>query len=575
MTPSHGPTQCNCSKPYPQKQVAFLLMPRENPFPPGSLVAFYSRDSGGDEQDLSIQRQVNEFQRWCAEHNLLPGQIFADEARPGSSVVGRAEFLRMVRHFRSGGAREAGLVVWRFSRFGRNASDRKYYKADIRRLGYTIHSLSDAIPGDRFGALIEDVLDWKDEYFLEELSEEVASGLRNIVATYGAVPGTPPRGFMRQPVNVGQRRDGSPHILHRWVPDPTMTGLVRRAFHMLVRGQTLREIHLAAGLYRSINSYTTFFRNPLYKGELRYKDLVIPDYCDPVVDPAVWERAQRILDARAGRKHTHRPELVEGRIEPVNSLHPRRVVSPWLLSGLARCARCSAPLNGHVIKKWTYYTCSAAKRRRDCDALKIPAPHLENIVTGQIRKLLDNPDALASLHGERMQAYLQTAEQLPARQKELDTRLANLRRGITNLTAAIAEHGHSPALLAQLTALEVQEYELKDEREQLHSLLKSKPVPLTPERIRSLRTRFDRVLAKGSDDEKRQLMAGWVHTLQAERDGNTIRAYLELYLPPTGPDPPDRTVVLHSEPPWGHSLVALQITEPIQRKPYKKRGNSL
>lgn len=536
-------------------------MTRDNPFPPGSRVAFYSRDSGGDDQDLSIQRQVNEFTRWCEAHKLIPGEIFADEARPGSSVVGRAEFLRMVRHFRSGAVPEVGLVVWRFSRFGRNASDRKYYKADIRRRGYLIHSLSDQIPGDRFGKLIEDVLDWKDEYFLEELAEEVSSGLRNIVETYGAVPGTPPRGFMRQPVNVGTRRDGSPHILHRWAPDPAMSDLVRRAFHMLVRGGTLREIHLATGLYSGVNSYTTFFRNPLYKGELRYKDLTIADYCEPIVEPEIWDRAQRILDVRTLRRHTASKK--------VPGLHPRRVASPWLLSGLARCARCDAPLNGHVIGRRTYYTCSAAKRRRDCDAPKIPAEHLEQLVTGQVRMLLEDERTLSALQDERLRAYVDATDQLPARQAELETRLANLRRQITNLTNAIAEHGHSPALLGQLTALEVQEYELKDELTTLHDVIKNKPSPLTHERVKSLRARFDRVLANGTDDEKRQLLAGWVHTLQAERDGKTIRAYLELYIPPSGPDPPAEFVVLHSAPPWGHSLIALQIYYPI---PYKKRG---
>lgn len=536
-------------------------MTRENPFSPGALVAFYSRDSGGDEQDLSIQRQIKEFKDWCQANQLVPGEIFADEAKPGSSVVGRSEFLRMVRHFRSGSALERGLVVWRFSRFGRNASERKYYKADIRRLGYLIHSLSDQIPGDRFGKLIEDVLDWKDEYFLEELSEEVASGLRNIVETHGAVPGTPPRGFVRKPIKVGQRRDGSPHVLHRWEPDPNYTDLIQRAFQMLVRGQTLREIHLATGLYSGLNSYTTFFRNPIYKGELHYKDLVVEDYCSPIVEPAIWDRAQRILEARAGRRHITS--------DKAPGLNPRRVVSSWMLSGIARCAKCSAPLCGHFILQRTYYYCSASKRRRDCDARLIPAADLENIVTDAIRTYLDDPKSLDAIQSKRLEQYVQATEQFPARQKEIETRLANLRRQITNLTAAIADHGHTESLLSQLTAFEVQEYELKDELDQLQDLLKTKPVALTPQRIKTLRARFDRILAIGSDDEKRLLLSGWVHTLQAERDGNTIRTYLEIYIPPTGPDPPEKFVLLHSVTPWGHLLEAIQINSPIVQK---KRG---
>ena len=538
-------------------------MPKNNPFPPGSLVSFYSRDSGGDEQDLSIQRQIGEFKRWCAENELIPGEIFADEARPGSTVVGRADFLRMVKHFRSGQAREQGLVVWRFSRFGRNASERKYYKADIRRLGYIIYSMSDQIPDDRFGKLIEDVLDWKDEYFLEELSEEVSSGLRNIVKQYGAVPGTPPRGFMRQEVKVSERRDGSPHILHRWIPDPSMVDLVQRAFSMLAQGKTLREIQVATGLYSSSNSYSTFFRNPIYKGVLHYKDLVIEEYCEPIVDPSLWERVQLILDARAGRgghiTSTENP-----------SLHPRRIASTWLLSGIARCAKCNSPLNGHIIKEWTYYACSRAIRRHDCDAVKIPSTQLEKSVTNAIREYLSNPNVLEALQSERMKEYSQATEQFPKRYAEIENRLVTIRRQITNLASAIAEHGHSKVLLKSLTELEVQEYEVKNELDKLNQVLKTKPVEITPQRIASMKERFERIMSTGSDDEKRQLIAGWIHTLQAERDGKMIRAQVEIYIPPTGPDPPrgkitksskntdKEIVVFHSLPPWGHKIKSPQ-----------------
>jgi hypothetical protein len=67
----------------------------------------------------------------------------------------------------------------------------------MRRRGYIIHSLINKIPQDRYGQLIEYLLDWKEEDFLETLGVNIASGMRLIVETYSAVPGTPPRGFTR------------------------------------------------------------------------------------------------------------------------------------------------------------------------------------------------------------------------------------------------------------------------------------------------------------------------------------------------------------------------------------------
>src|SRR5512139_1237244 len=115
---------------------------KASPFPPGSLVAAYFRDSGGEEQDQSISQQENVFRTWCADHGLAVGAVFRDAARPGSSVGGRQAFHDMMFHFRNG-APEAGLVIWSYSRFARDFDDPQFYRADIRRRGYLFYSLND------------------------------------------------------------------------------------------------------------------------------------------------------------------------------------------------------------------------------------------------------------------------------------------------------------------------------------------------------------------------------------------------------------------------------------------------
>lgn len=520
-----------------------------SPFSPGDQVAGYFRDSGGDEQDLSVDRQLAEFRSWLEDNQLREGSIFVDKARPGSSTIGRVGFQDMISHFRSGLADEKGLAIWRSNRFSRNADDSQFYKADIRRRGYQIHSLTDKIPQDRYGQIIEYLLDWKDQDFLESLSEDVTSGLHHIVETYGAMPGIPPRGFKREPVNIGNRRDGKPHILHRWVPDPSMSPLVRRAFSMLLDGASLANIQTVTGLYNSLNSFITFFRNPLYKGELHYKDLVIENYCEAIVDPAVWERAQLLLRKRAGRSSLHGSEH-----NP--EAHPRRMASPWLLSGIARCARCNSPLNVHVLKNYTYYRCSRAVRNRDCDAINIPAGTLELEVIEHIRDLLSDPDALAAAQQRQFMEFQEAASEFPARRKEIVTRLENLRRQISRLADAVAEHGHSAALLEKLTALETQEYELKDEQAQIDILLRSQPEAINPQRIQRLTQQFDLLLVTGTPDQKRQALAGWIYRLDVDRiDKKRILVGLDIFIPPyPGPDPPRKNIGLRIVPPWGHQI---------------------
>src|SRR5689334_19562262 len=111
----------------------------ECPFPPGSQVTAYLRDSGGDEQEQSIAQQETEVRTYCAKYKLTLTQLFKDEAKSGSSTIGRDDFWRMVHHFHNG-AGEQGVIIWRTNRFGRNINDSQYYKADLRRRGYIVHS---------------------------------------------------------------------------------------------------------------------------------------------------------------------------------------------------------------------------------------------------------------------------------------------------------------------------------------------------------------------------------------------------------------------------------------------------
>lgn len=73
-----------------------------SPFPPGTRLAAYLRDSGGDEQDLSVEQQENVITSWAKENNQVLALIFKDAARPGSSVITRAGFQDMMAHFRNG-----------------------------------------------------------------------------------------------------------------------------------------------------------------------------------------------------------------------------------------------------------------------------------------------------------------------------------------------------------------------------------------------------------------------------------------------------------------------------------------
>jgi site-specific DNA recombinase len=428
-----------------------------NPFTPGSYLVTYLRDSGGDEQDLSIPQQENVVRQWAAENGCILSAIFKDEARSGTSTVGRDQFDQMISHLLSTQSRETGLVIWKFNRFGRNYNDAQYYKAYLRRNGIIIYSLNDTVPEGEDGLFFESAIDWMNARYSRDLSIDVKRGLYHNLHQSGAIPGTPPRGFKRTPIDLGHYRNGQPHIVHRWDPDLDLAPLVLKAFEMRAAGSSYAEITDATHIYSLKNktSWNHFFTNPIYKGELRYGDQIITDYCMPIVPPHLWDAVQKFQSQK----------IMSG---PKNPNHPRRKNSPYILSGLAHCAACGSPLNGETIRSRAknhtnrYYACTLKKRStsQECNSPNIPKQALEDIVIDQIIEHILTIDNLMSI---RKQIQTDSQKDIDEQQGQVAAhrkQYQSLQRQITNIVKAISSAGHSPALISELNTLETQSGQL-------------------------------------------------------------------------------------------------------------------
>ena len=426
-----------------------------SPFPPGAHICAYLRDSGGDEQDLSVDQQQRVAEQWCQENDVILTRIFPDRARVGSSTVDRTEFDNMLNYFGDDDVPEAGLIIWRWSRFARNMDDAQYYKADLRRRGFILYSLNDKIPAGKEGRFFEAALDYWNEKFLEQLSEEVKRGLHDNLNQYGVVPGTPPRGFMRQAVQIGSRRSGKPHMASKWIPDLALVPRVKLAWQMRSQGKSYKQIQDATHLYSSINSWNTFFSNRLYMGELVFGATVIPNYCPPIVDRATWEKVHAM-------NADHTPQD----LHPDSPGHPRRFNSTGLLSGLVKCGQCGSPMNLDIVAprgraSASYYRCSRAVRKRDCDARRIPTPWLERRVVDTVETYLLDPRNLANFAQELRAANAGQDQRLAAEQDLLRAALGHIAQQIDNTTESLSQAGASQALIKKLNALETEERKLQ------------------------------------------------------------------------------------------------------------------
>ena len=498
-----------------------------SPFPPGTLVVAYLRDSGHEDQELSIDQQEARIRAYCDSNKLQLTQVYIDAAAPGSSVIGRNAFQEMIRHFRDQNCAEAGILLWKFNRFARDIDDAQFYKADLRRRGYIIHSINDPVPEGINGRFFEAAIDWMNARYLEDLRTDIKRGQHHLVEQFGALGGVPPRGFKREAVQIGERRDGRPHIVHRWVPDQDMIPVIRLAFEMRAQDASYNEINQATHLYNSTNAYAHFFSNRIYIGEMVFADRVITQYCEPIIDRELWDRVQGIQA---------RHEIAVRKSED----HPRRKKSSFILSGLVYCAQCNSPMNADIVQfrsthqyRYEYYSCSGAARNNGCIARKIPRAPLEKAILDSLINIVLDPDVIEARYQQLIEDANRSREKSSTEKAQLNNRLNHIRKRISNLTDIIAEQGLAArSLLEKLDDLEREEINIKNRLDELKRLSTRPAVTLEDLKRQAMRLR--EVLDHANAAEIKSLLDATIEKIIVELvpDTNTILGIMYYYEPP-------------------------------------------
>jgi DNA invertase Pin-like site-specific DNA recombinase/DNA-binding FrmR family transcriptional regulator len=503
------------------------LTPLPSTIPAGSIVDTYLRDSGGEGQDRSVARQLESIKAYCVRHGLKLRHVYKDAAKSGGSTSGRDEFDRMISSSRIEADRPAAILLWNYARFARNLDDATYYKALLRKRDIIVHSLTDHIPEGPYGRFVEILIDISDEEKRRQTSADTKDGLRSIVMQ-GAIPGVPPRGFKREPIFTINPRTGQQRKNHRWIPDPKFTNRIQKAFKMRAQGASLNDIQKATKLFSTINSYATLWTNKLFIGMLEYGDIVIQDYCEPIIEKSLWDKVQLIQQGFAQGK----------RMKEGNKNHPRRANSDFILSGLARCARCGSSLFGRTSHqktgyKYQSYLCTLAYRKRGaCSKGRIPRPAFEaaviNALTDDILKE-ENISKLMTLREQRDSVL--TAETNQQRRDVL-TQIAANKKQLKNIADAIAENGSSATLLARLNQLEHEQLEFTLTLNNLEENVRAGLAPaLTSAQLKERLARIVEILKSKDPQAKKIVLRALISQVDVEREDNFLRGTIYYFMP--------------------------------------------
>ncbi len=489
------------------------------PLPPGSLVWSYLRVSGDEQADrgVPIAGQRQRAQEYADQHQLIMARWFIDEAKSGGSTAHRDAFNEMIDLSRAKPPPVHGILIWDLKRFARNLQDSQFYKADLRRRGYTLIFLSDDIPETDFAPVYEAILEWKAEKDRADIGKDCQRGIQLLARMGYAGGGVPPVGYQAERLTI--EIEGRERQVRRWVPDPVWWPIILRAWQMRADGASLSQIIDATGLVTTQTRLSCLFRNRTYLGIRHCRDIEVPGAHEAMVTQEVFDRVQALRIERGKSRKG----------KPWTENHPRRANSRYLLSGLLYCGLCGAPMSGSCVPErwdktghhaeWRFYVCSRRKSTHmsACSLGTVKAARIEEAVM----------DALVTdiLVVDRMEKLLRDANaQLAGRDSALIDQRTVVQKGLREVDETIArlvdaiERQDSHSLRKRLAQREHERLRLESQLADLDQRLSQAQITVSRAAMEQLITNLSEVLRANDVAATRGILRALILRIEVMKD---------------------------------------------------------
>ena len=174
---------------------------------PAALYARVSSDR--QDVDLSVSAQMRALRDYASKNGYEVVREYVDEAESGR-VMNRPEFRRMIDEARKTKAPFNEILVWKFPRFTRKREHAVALKSMLRRQGVRVVSITEQAEDNPTGRLLEGIIESVDEFYSENLGQEVVRGMREAASRGFWVAPMAPYGYRKVKVLDGpKQRAGS------------------------------------------------------------------------------------------------------------------------------------------------------------------------------------------------------------------------------------------------------------------------------------------------------------------------------------------------------------------------------
>ena len=397
----------------------------------------YARYSSDNQREESIEGQIRECTAYAEKNGITIVKHYIDRAI-SAKTDNRPEFQQMLKD--SDKKLFDIVLVWKLDRFARNRYDSARYKTQLKKNGVKLMSATEIISEGPEGIILESVLEGYAEYYSADLAEKVVRGQTENILKGRCNGGRGTFGYTLD----SERKF---HI------DPLISPFVLESFKKYNEGSTMKEIrdwlnengikNPVGGAF-TYNSVEHMLKNRRYIGELKFRDVVVPDAIPPIIPLELFEDVQE--------------KIAKNKKAPAR----RKAEDDYLLTTKLFCGYCGALMFGESGTSRTgevhrYYKCATAKKHKGCKKKTVRKQWLEDLVVNQTMQLVKDDAAMESIIAKVMELQNKENTNIPLYEKQL----RDAESGIQNMLNAIQAGILTSSTKERLEALEEQRKELQ------------------------------------------------------------------------------------------------------------------
>ena len=505
-------------------------------------VYMYTRVSTAMQTDgFSLDAQRERIRKYADAYDFDIVGEYEDAGKSGKSIEGRAEFKKMLEDIETNKDGISYVLVFKLSRFGRNAADVLNTLQFMQDYGVNLICVEDGIDSSKdAGKLMISVLSAVAEIERGNILVQTMEGRKQKAREGKWNGGFAPYGYklVDGMLEIAEDEAEAVRIIFDKYVNTEM-GSNGVAKYLEQQGINKKVRQNGSNPLFSAHLVRIILDNPVYCGKIAYgrrknekvtgtrdKYRIVPqdEYMlfdgvhEAIVDEELWNKAHEKRLAQA-KKYEH---VNKGKDEKIH-----------LLSGLLRCPVCGAGMygnksikkrNGQHYKDYFYYSCKHRNmvRGHACTYRKqLQEEKLDAAVAEVISKMISNPK-FADMIQEKINRKIDTTEidaEMANYQKQLGQYIGTKRSIEKQMDSLAVDDKHYERKLSDLQDRLDKMYDnIEDVEEKLSDCKKRKRVieaeKLTGDNIYKLLIYFDKVYGEMEDVDKRNFLATLIQEIQ-------------------------------------------------------------